>query len=164
METVLKYYKNHGITSEHVLRRLKKIQLAPGMKELMLDIYNSEQEAIILSDSNQAFIDFILKSHNLGGVFHPCNVYTNYSCLDQTNDLFKMRARDSQKDCDICPPNFCKGKMLMRHMKFRKERGLKTIRIIYVGSERTGMCPCLRLGSQVRLKADKKQPRGCFKL
>ncbi|CAG0918749.1 unnamed protein product [Notodromas monacha] len=147
MGAVFGYLRQQGITAHQILAKVRMLKFAPGMQEVFFDIYNSEQEAIIISDANSVFIDSILQHKNLNNVIPKYNVYTNPACVNPHSHQIRIQPYECQRQCDLCPPNLCKGQILMRHISKRRANNLKTFHIVYVGDGVNDYCPCMRLGS-----------------
>jgi hypothetical protein len=74
-------------------------------------------------------------------------IYSNHACVNFEKQRIEVTPYHAQNFCALCPRNLCKGDVLMEHLRTRRENGLRTLRIIYVGDGANDFCPCTKLGS-----------------
>ncbi|XP_054713876.1 pyridoxal phosphate phosphatase PHOSPHO2-like [Uloborus diversus] len=144
MREVFKFFFKNNVTREDYMRSLSEIPLVEGMKELLLQMYESNDcEIIILSDSNSFFIQYILHHHQLSGVV--TKIFTNPADFDKDGCL-QIREYQDQSSCSRCARNLCKGAILESYVEKRLSEGVPFFRILYIGDGHNDVCPALRLG------------------
>ena len=161
-----KHMHAKGITREQIedaQRILPFVRLAPppprlttqhpAMKRALVNVkqrYGSDVVLFILSNSNEVFIDIILRHHGLHDLFDI--VITNRAHFDPSGLLVIERRVDPsgpQHDCQVgCSPNMCKGAELATYLA--AHGGFEAYRkIVYTGDGSNDLCPILRLRTYV---------------
>lgn len=122
---------------------METIPFTAGMTELLHFI--SEQDdahCIVISDSNTIFIDWILKASGLGPAVD--RVFTNPATINESG--FMEVQHHHSHDCQRCPVNLCKRKVLELHLETQRQRDVHYQQVFYVGDGGNDLCPtvCLR--------------------
>jgi pyridoxal phosphate phosphatase PHOSPHO2 len=107
----------------------------------------SASQFIIVSDANDFFIKTILSQ--IEPAIPPNAIFTNSTIETKVFDgntkhrftYLQVVPFDNQRDCDICPPNLCKGKVLRNYLK--KHGPFQNV--YYVGDGHNDFCPALEL-------------------
>jgi len=135
-----------GMTREDIEGALRSLPFHPAMIRGVTRLKGSTNPKvtfICLSNSNQVFINTILKDKKLEGLFDT--IVTNPAEWREDGLLVVRRRVDPegpQHSCRVgCSPNMCKGEELEALLK-GKERFDK---VIYIGDGSNDFCPILRL-------------------
>ncbi|KAG7530768.1 hypothetical protein FFLO_04810 [Filobasidium floriforme] len=145
---------NDGFTKEQVLDALRVLPLHPAMKRAVTELQKRSPDTtfICLSNSNEIYIDTILKHHGLTDLF--TNIITNPAHWDTSspNTLLvgRLIPKDSpnQHTCQVgCLVNMCKGDELEKWLALNG--GLEAFeKVVYVGDGGNDFCPLLRMRKQ----------------
>ena len=127
-----------GITKENYTKCFESLKFMEGMKEACNFLCSESIPTIIISDSNNWFIHHLLERDSLQEVFS--SIYTNPAWWDETGCLHVADHHEHQ--CNTCPRNLCKRKVLEEHMTCH---GQTYKHIVYVGDGNNDLCPCLAL-------------------
>lgn len=109
----MKELHKDGFTREQVEETLRIMPFHPAMIRGLRSIKerNPNVELVILSNSNEVYIDVILKHHKIDNLFS--SVITNKAHWSNDGCLMLSRRVDPngpQHNCKIgCSPNMCKG-------------------------------------------------------
>ncbi|CED84959.1 Predicted haloacid dehalogenase-like hydrolase [Phaffia rhodozyma] len=147
--TVKRLQNEQGITKAQIEEALRDLPVHPAMKRATLGLKAASEPKssfFLLSNSNQVYIDTILKHHRLTELFD--RITTNPSKWDENDKLIinrRISPDATQHGCQVgCSPNMCKGEELDAYIK---ENG-PFDRVIYVGDGGNDFCPILRLRPQ----------------
>ena len=154
----------YGVDTNRILECLKEIRIDDAMIKLLKVLRENRFELIILSDSNQVFIETILRENRVFELIDK--IYTNPSYLDEANNLkiipfnrvFNFNGEVFECDTQLCEKNMCKGTVLKRHLENYKKSRNKEIQIVYVGDGRNDFCPGLVLTERDFYFVKKKFP------
>ena len=123
---------------------METIPFTAGMTDLLTFISENKStvDCIVISDSNTIFIDWILEAAGLRAAVSK--VFTNPARFNESGSM-EVECYHSH-DCDKCPVNLCKRKVLEVYLSKRRDGGLEYERIFYVGDGGNDLCPtaCLR--------------------
>ncbi|KAF8768369.1 pyridoxal phosphate phosphatase PHOSPHO2-like [Argiope bruennichi] len=144
MRELFKFLHKSNITKEDYIRCLTQLPMVQGMKELLLQMYESgDCEIIILSDANSFFVQTILRHHQVNGTVSK--IFTNPAEFDKDGCL-QIKEFQNQTSCTRCPPNLCKGSILGNYISKRMIEGVQFCRTLYIGDGHNDVCAALRLG------------------
>ncbi|KAM9861322.1 pyridoxal phosphate phosphatase PHOSPHO2 isoform 1-T2 [Aulostomus maculatus] len=144
MGRVMNYIGDQEVSPDRVRSVMETIPFTAGMADLLTFISEQKNaiDCIIISDANTMFIDWILHAAGLQAAVD--RVFTNPA---KFNDLGYMEVQCYHShDCDRCPVNLCKRKVLELYLSEQVEGGVEYERIFYVGDGGNDFCPtsCLR--------------------
>ena len=140
MNEVFKYlHEQCHVRKKDYERTLAEIPLTPGFLDLFKFFQENNRfiDCIIISDSNEWFIDFILELHGIRDVAE--RVFTNEAKFEQ-NSLLRIFPHH-QHDHKACPVNMCKRKVLENYIAEKKSQGVVYSHIFYVGDGGNDYCP-----------------------
>ncbi|KAJ8755886.1 hypothetical protein K2173_024431 [Erythroxylum novogranatense] len=156
MDRMMREIHSHGKTVEDIEEVLKRVPIHPRVVPAIKSAHALGCELRIVSDANMFFIETILKHLGLRDYFSEIN--TNPGSVDDEGRLRISPYHDftvSPHNCDLCPPNMCKGLVVERiKASLCKEENK---RIIYLGDGSGDYCPSLKLGD-----SDYMMPRKNF--
>lgn len=132
------------VSPDRVRSVMETIPFTAGMTDLLTFIaeHKSTIDCIVISDSNTMFIDWILHASGLRAAVD--RVFTNPA---KFNELGYMEVQCYHShDCDRCPVNLCKKKVLELYLSEQSDAGVAYERVFYVGDGGNDLCPtsCLR--------------------
>ena len=132
------------VSADRVRSVMETIPFTAGMTDLLTFIseHKSTIDCIVISDSNTMFIDWILHASGLQAAVDQ--VFTNPA---KFNELGYMEVQCYHShDCDRCPVNLCKKKVLELYLSEQSDAGVEYERVFYVGDGGNDLCPtsCLR--------------------
>lgn len=144
MGRVMSYIGDQEVSPETVRSVMETIPFTAGMIDLLKFIaeHKNTIDCIVISDSNTMFIDWILNASGLQAAVDQ--VFTNPA---KFNELGYMEVQCYHShDCDRCPVNLCKKKVLELYLSEQSNRGVEYERIFYTGDGGNDLCPtsCLR--------------------
>uniref|UniRef100_H3CXP7 Phosphatase, orphan 2 n=1 Tax=Tetraodon nigroviridis TaxID=99883 RepID=H3CXP7_TETNG len=143
MGRVLNYIGEQEVSPARVRSVMETIPLTAGMADLLTFISEHKRavDCIVISDSNTMFIEWILQAAVRAAVDH---VFTNPARINEQGHM-EVRHHHSH-DCERCPVNLCKRKVLEHYLSQRRHGGAEYERIFYVGDGGNDLCPtsCLR--------------------
>ncbi|XP_035538415.1 pyridoxal phosphate phosphatase PHOSPHO2 [Morone saxatilis] len=144
MGRVMNYIGDQEVSPDRVRSVMETIPFTAGMTDLLTFIseHKSTIDCIVISDSNTMFIDWILRASGLQAAVDQ--VFTNPA---KFNELGYMEVQCYHShDCDRCPVNLCKKKVLELYLSEQADGGVEYERIFYVGDGGNDLCPtsCLR--------------------
>lgn len=123
---------------------METIPFTAGMTDLLTFISENKDtiDCIVISDSNTMFIDWILQAAGLQAAVD--RVYSNPAKFNEQGYM-EVRCYHSH-DCDRCPVNLCKKKVLELYLSEKSDGGVEYEQIFYVGDGGNDFCPtsCLR--------------------
>lgn len=130
---------DQGISPDGVRGVMETIPLTSGMTELLTFISKNKStiDCIVISDSNSIFIDWILKAAGLQEAVDL--VFTNPAWFNESG-FMEVECYHSH-DCDKCPINLCKRRVLELYVSDQTESGTPYERVIYVGDGGNDLCP-----------------------
>ena len=135
---------DQDVSPDRVQSVMETIPFTAGMTDLLTFISQNKRaiDCIVISDSNTMFIDWILGAAGLQAAVDQ--VFTNPA---KFNELGYMEVESHHcHECDLCPINLCKKKVLELYLSEQSDGGLEYERIFYVGDGGNDLCPtsCLR--------------------
>ncbi|GFW90516.1 hypothetical protein TNCV_2839631 [Trichonephila clavipes] len=144
MKELFIFMHKNNVTKDDYIRCLTQLPLVPGMPELLKQMHASGYcEIIILSDANSFFVQSILRHIQLNEVISK--VFTNPAEFDEDGCL-QIREFQNQTSCKRCPPNLCKGAVLVTYLAKRMVEGMQFSRTLYIGDGQNDVCAALHLG------------------
>ncbi|XP_076814146.1 pyridoxal phosphate phosphatase PHOSPHO2-like [Clavelina lepadiformis] len=155
MNEVFDYLYNNKFTLNEMKMKLKNMKIVDGMLELFefLKANSHIFDCIIVSDSNQWFIESILEVQGLRSIIkHIC---TNKATI-QNGKLHVLNCHSHSHSA--CPVNMCKGQLLMEYKDEMLKSGTNYISVCYIGDGSNDYCPCERLHSNDYVFARKDYP------
>lgn len=156
MHEILKRLHDTGFKDSDIKEQMVSIPFEAKMIELVKNLHANDYALYILSDANQVFIRWILESHNIYDKFE--RIVTNPAHIDaqgrihvlpyhnrkaQSDALLLSKEDDLSHNCELCPSNLCKGKVLEKWQKQNPD-----IPFMYIGDGSGDYCPTLRLNTQ----------------
>ena len=144
MREVFVYLHQNEVTSSQIQNFMKALPFAPGMPALLSQLLQKQDsiEAIIISDSNECFIQTILDDKGYTSVFEK--VFTNPASFD-ADGILRLKPYHQQDWCDLCTTNLCKGSVMEEHISEATRNGNTFDCIAYIGDGSNEICPSLRL-------------------
>lgn len=139
MGRVFKYLGDQGTRQDAMKKIMTTLPLTTGMAELLTFLEQKKDvfDCIIISDSNELFIDWILEGSNFNRVFDK--VFTNPAAFD---DIGYMTVQNCHAHhCPKCPQNLCKRKVLQEFLDQQVNRNVQYTKVIYVGDGGNDLCP-----------------------
>lgn len=123
---------------------METIPLTPGMTDLLTFISENKNtiDCIVLSDSNTVFINWILHASGLQAAVDQ--VFSNPAKFN-ADGYMEVQPYHSH-DCNLCPVNLCKKKVLELYLSEKSSAGVEYEQVLYVGDGGNDLCPtsCLR--------------------
>ncbi|CAN9506885.1 unnamed protein product [Ophioblennius macclurei] len=144
MGRVMKHIGEQEVSPDGVRTVMETIPYTAGMMDLLTFILENKNmvDCIVISDANTLFIDWILRAGGLRGAVD--HVFTNPA---QFNERGYMEVHGYHShDCQECPVNLCKRKVLEQYLSERSASSVQYQRVVYVGDGGNDLCPafCLR--------------------
>ncbi|KAK2853457.1 hypothetical protein Q5P01_006118 [Channa striata] len=144
MGRVMNYIGEQEVSPDKIRNVMETIPFTAGMTDLLTFILENKStiDCIVISDSNTMFIDWILRAAGLHTAVD--HVFTNPA---KFNELGCMEVRCYHShDCNRCPINLCKKKVLELYLSEKSDKGVEYEQIFYVGDGGNDLCPtsCLR--------------------
>ncbi|XP_049776802.1 pyridoxal phosphate phosphatase PHOSPHO2-like [Schistocerca cancellata] len=143
MQKIFFLLHENGIKPEAIEEAVEKIPVTAGVDKLLKFLHQTNNEVIIISDSNSVFIRKWLEATCLN--YTVRKVFTNPAHYDD-NGCLRIQMYHIQDWCELSTKNLCKGHILEEYLKEREKAGVKFHRVVYVGDGKNDLCPCLRLG------------------
>ncbi|XP_029946896.1 pyridoxal phosphate phosphatase PHOSPHO2 [Salarias fasciatus] len=150
MGRVLKHIGEQEVSPDGVRSVMETIPYTAGMADLLTFIseHKDRVDCIVVSDSNTLFIDWILQAAGLRGAVD--HIFTNPAHF---NDHGHMEVSGHHShDCQRCPVNLCKRKVLEQYLSQRagggSSGGVSYRCVVYVGDGGNDLCPALCLRAQ----------------
>ncbi|KAM4592483.1 pyridoxal phosphate phosphatase PHOSPHO2 [Odontesthes bonariensis] len=144
MGRVMNYIGEQKVGPDSIRSVMETIPFTAGMTDLLTFISENKStiDCIVISDSNTMFIDWILKAAGLQTAVDQ--VFTNPGRFSESG-FMEVECYHSH-DCQKCPVNLCKRKVLEKYLSERADGGTTYQRIFYVGDGGNDLCPasCLR--------------------
>ncbi|XP_051986906.1 pyridoxal phosphate phosphatase PHOSPHO2 [Xyrauchen texanus] len=139
MGRVLTYIGDQSVHPDHMRTVMETIPFTKGMIEVLTFISENKKDidCIIVSDSNTLFIDWIL--HVSGVKSAIDDVFSNPASID-ARGYMSVRCFHAH-DCQQCPINLCKRKVLNDFRENQDKAGVQYQRICYVGDGGNDFCP-----------------------
>lgn len=131
-----------NVSLDRVRGEMETIPFTAGMTDLLKFI--SEQEnthCIVISDSNTIFIDWILNASGLRAAVD--HVFTNRATITESGYMEVQHYHCH--DCECCPVNLCKRKVLELYLADQFKRNVEYQQIFYVGDGGNDLCPTTSL-------------------
>ncbi|GFY43894.1 hypothetical protein TNIN_344831 [Trichonephila inaurata madagascariensis] len=144
MRELFIFMHKNNVSKDDYIRCLTQLPLVPGMQELLNQMHESgDCEIVILSDANSFFVHCILRHNQLNETISK--VFTNPAEFDKDGCL-QIREFQNQTSCKRCPPNLCKGAVLVTYIAKRMLEGVQFCRTLYIGDGHNDVCAALHLG------------------
>ncbi|XP_017281362.1 pyridoxal phosphate phosphatase PHOSPHO2 [Kryptolebias marmoratus] len=144
MGRVMNYVGDQGVSPDRIQGVMETIPFTAGMTDLLTFISENKStiDCIVISDSNTVFIDWILTAAGLRTAVDQ--VFTNPARFDESGHM-EVQCYHSH-DCNKCPVNLCKRKVLELYLSEKTEGGTAYEQVVYVGDGGNDLCPtaCLR--------------------
>ncbi|XP_022531118.2 pyridoxal phosphate phosphatase PHOSPHO2 isoform X2 [Astyanax mexicanus] len=139
MGRVLSYLRDQSVQPDTIRSVMETIPFTDGMVELLTFISQSKSEidCIIVSDSNTLFIDWILQARGLKNAID--SVFTNPASVNNEGCIGVQCFHSHQ--CDHCPVNLCKQKVLSDFTENQANSGIHYQAVCYVGDGGNDFCP-----------------------
>lgn len=143
MGRVLTYIGDQSVRPEHMRAVMESIPFTDGMTELLTFISENKKhvDCIIISDSNTLFIDWVLQASGLKSAVD--DVFSNPANID-ARGYVSVRCFHAH-DCQQCPVNLCKRRVLQDFTENRAKDGVRYERICYIGDGGNDFCPVKEL-------------------
>nr|XP_020472810.1 pyridoxal phosphate phosphatase PHOSPHO2 isoform X1 [Monopterus albus] len=144
MGRVMTYIGDLEISPDRIRHVMETIPFTAGMTDLLTFISENKStiDCIVISDSNTMFIDWILCAAGLRVAVDQ--VFTNPAKFNE-HGYMEVQCYHSH-DCDQCPVNLCKKKVLELYLSKQSDADVEYEQIFYVGDGGNDLCPttCLR--------------------
>lgn len=140
MDRIFEHTHRAGCGHEELWAWMCRLQLYPQALRAVQAVAKCEwAHAIVISDSNSVFIDWILQQSGVRAAFRE--VLTNPAHFNSRGRLCVQWCHSHS--CQLCAssPNMCKGALLRGYLEC--SHGYQ--QVVYVGDGRGDLCPCLRL-------------------
>ncbi|XP_054474718.1 pyridoxal phosphate phosphatase PHOSPHO2 [Anoplopoma fimbria] len=141
---VMNYIGDQKVSPDSVRNVMETIPFTAGMTDLLTFIsdHKSTIDCIVISDSNTVFIDWVLHASGLQAAVD--RVFSNPAKFNELGYL-EVQCYHSH-DCDRCPVNLCKRKVLELYLSEQCDGGVEYERVLYAGDGGNDLCPtsCLR--------------------
>lgn len=139
MARVLTYIGDQSVHPDHMRAVMESIPFTEGMIELLTFVSDNKKDldCIIVSDSNTLFIEWILHASGMQSAVD--DVFTNPASIDARGymSLWCFHAHE----CQQCPVNLCKRKVLNDFKENQAKAGVHYERICYIGDGGNDFCP-----------------------
>ncbi|KAM9765555.1 pyridoxal phosphate phosphatase PHOSPHO2 [Menidia menidia] len=149
MGRVMNHIGEQKVGCDRIRSVMETIPFTDGMTDLLTFISENKSaiDCIVISDSNTIFIDWILKA--AGHRTAVDLVFTNPARFNESG-FMEVECYHSH-DCQKCPVNLCKRKVLEQYLSEQANGGRKYQQIFYVGDGGNDLCPtsCLRASDVV---------------
>lgn len=142
MQKVFDLLHKSGARARDIFSYLERIPFTPGMPELLSELHTNGHEAIIISDCNKIFIDYVLRKNNMQHLVKK--VFTNPSYFDK-DDHLHVNMFHQQNWCQLCSVNLCKGHVLKEYIDLCRKEGTEFKTVAYIGDGLNDVCPMLTL-------------------
>ncbi|KRX09226.1 HAD-like domain [Pseudocohnilembus persalinus] len=145
MQIVFDHMHKQGIKVEQMKKVQQQIPLVPGMIDVLKNIKDNDHDAIIISNANNLFIDWILEHHNLQD--HVKRIFTNPAYVSENGKIEISGAHTHE--CNVCWSNQCKTKSMLNYLDEVSNDKQQQIydKISYFGDGINDLCPILNLDS-----------------
>ncbi|CAK6967389.1 pyridoxal phosphate phosphatase PHOSPHO2 [Scomber scombrus] len=123
MGRVMNYIGDQEVSPDSVRSVMETIPFTDGMRDLLTFISENKStiDCIVVSDANTMFIDWILHAAGLQAAVDQ--VFTNPA---KFNDLGYMEVQCYHShDCERCPVNLCKKKVLELYLSEQSDQGVE---------------------------------------
>ncbi|KAJ9111438.1 hypothetical protein QFC19_001207 [Naganishia cerealis] len=144
-----------GKTQEEILDALRILPLHPAMKRAVTALQSRSPDTTFLciSNSNEIYIDTILKEHGLESLFHTILTNPAHWSEEDRNCLLVGRRipadSPNQHTCQVgCLVNMCKGDELESWLQKNGKKMDDFEKIVYIGDGGNDFCPLLRMRAQ----------------
>ncbi|KAK7335887.1 hypothetical protein VNO80_28000 [Phaseolus coccineus] len=144
MDKMMDELHSQGKTIEDIVQVLNRTPMHPCIVPAIEAAYSLGCELKIVSDANTFFIETILKHHGVWNCFS--DITANPSYVNEEGRLRVCPYHDyvkSSHECNLCPPNMCKGLVIERIQNSVDGAGEK--KYIYLGDGTGDFCPSLKL-------------------
>mmetsp|Transcript_6394 Transcript_6394/g.14042 ORF Transcript_6394/g.14042 Transcript_6394/m.14042 type:complete len:217 (+) Transcript_6394:216-866(+) len=129
-----------GVTKDQIISCVSGIPYFDGCLEAVRKAHAMAATQVILSDANSTFITAFLERKELGAAI--TEVFTNPAEFDAAGRLHVKPYHAEGHDCELCPTNLCKGRVLE---ELRAK--LRPSCVVYVGDGGGDFCPVCDLTS-----------------
>ena len=117
----------------------QNVSLVPGMSDLIRHLgSNPQNELVVLSDSVDELIKWVLEKHDLAKYFS--HIYSNKFRVTKDqfgNTLCQIEDYTYQTNCGSCPANLCKRNVLSEILSAKLYD-----QVCYIGDGYNDICPC----------------------
>ncbi|KAF7212722.1 pyridoxal phosphate phosphatase PHOSPHO2 [Nothobranchius furzeri] len=141
---VMQYIGDQGVSPDRVRAVMETIPLTAGMIDLLTFISENKNtvDCIVISDANSLFIEWVLTAAGLQSAVDQ--VFSNPARFNESGWMEVQHYHSH--DCNKCPVNLCKRKVLELYLSEKTAGGTDYERIFYVGDGGNDFCPtsCLR--------------------
>lgn len=139
MQHVLQYMGEQGVKKADFKAVYEKIPLSPGMGDLFQFLSKQQKhfEIILISDANMFGIECALKAAGAYPLFRK--IFSNPSSFDKRG--FLTLGPYHSHNCQRCPANMCKLKILTEYLAERAQEGVRFERVFYIGDGANDFCP-----------------------
>ncbi|CAI5646252.1 unnamed protein product [Oreochromis niloticus] len=143
MGRVMNYIGEQKVSPDRVRSVMETIPFTAGMTDLLTFIAENKSviDCIVISDSNTLFIEWILHAAGLQAAVDK--VFTNPAKLNELGHI-EVQCYHSH-DCNRCPVNLCKKKVLELYLSEQSDAGVEYEQIFYAGDGGNDLCPTSRL-------------------
>ncbi|KAL3532593.1 hypothetical protein ACH5RR_006114 [Cinchona calisaya] len=157
MDRMVEELHSQGRTIEDIVECLNGVPLHQRTAAAIKSAHAFGCDLKVVSDANKFYIETILKHHGLYDCFSE--IITNPTTVNEQGRLqiFPYNDLASPHDCNLCPPNICKGLVIKRFQA--SIAPFAETKFIYLGDGNGDFCPVLKLGI-----ADYVMPRKNFPL
>jgi len=111
-EALVLLQKDHNTSLEQIKAVMQELPTLNQVVESIELVHSQGGDCFIVSDANEFFINSFLESRNLSKFIS--RVETNRSYFDEQGYLRVTAHTPDPHGCKLCPPNMCKGKILVR--------------------------------------------------
>ena len=140
MRSLYRDQHKSGVTREQMLAKLDRMELIPGMGELLPRLHDElKAELVVISNSNTLFVEHILKRHSL--MKNVTKVISNPAEFE-AGGMLNLSAQ-GEYTCARCPPNLCKGSVVDSYLE-----GRQFDVVGFAGDGPNDVCPMLGLRRQ----------------
>ncbi|KAL3644342.1 hypothetical protein CASFOL_012274 [Castilleja foliolosa] len=143
MDRMLEELHIQGRSVDDIAECLKQVPLHPHVIEVIKSAHALGCDLKVVSDSNLFYIKAILEHYGVYDCFSE--IITNPAVVDGGRlRIFPHHDAASSHDCDLCPPNLCKG-LVIKQILASTIESKNSKRLIYVGDGMNDFCPTLKL-------------------
>ena len=141
MQAVFKLLHENGVTEKDIRDRIEQLLPMKGMPDLIQHLFKLNYDIVVISDSNEVFIDMWLKKNDLYKYIYK--IFTNPCTF--VNGVLKIQMYHLQTECKLSTKNLCKGKILQEFLSQRNAENVNFENVMYVGDGFNDFCPILTL-------------------
>lgn len=142
MQSIFDELHKQHINQDDIVKAIQAIPEMPGILNLIKELKKLNFDIIIISDSNEVFINEWLEFNNIKELVNV--IFTNTAKFDDLG-LLNILPYHYQTDCPNCTTSICKGKILNQFKNEKIEKNINYKRVLYVGDGGNDYCPVLQL-------------------